>query len=60
MPMITVEWLEGRTAEQKARLAAAVTQAFAEIASVSTDQVWVVFRDVKRSDWAMAGRLLSG
>ena len=60
MPMITVEWLEGRTAEQKARLAAAMTQAFTEIANVSNDQVWIVFRDVKRSDWAMAGRPLSG
>ena len=55
MPMITVEWLEGRTQEQKAQLAEALTQAFMEIAKVSKDQVWIVFRDVKRSDWAMGG-----
>ena len=58
MPIVTVEWLEGRTRQQKAQLADAVTQAFAEIAKVSKDQVWVVFRDVKRSDWAMNGKLL--
>ena len=58
MPMVTVEWLEGRTPQQKAQLAEALTKAFVEIAKVSTDQVWIVFRDVKRSDWAMAGRLL--
>ena len=58
MPMITVEWLEGRTQEQKAQLAEALTQAFMEIAKVSKDQVWIVFRDVKRSDWAMGGHLL--
>lgn len=58
MPVITVEWLEGRTGQQKARLAEAVTKVFGEIANVSKDQVWIVFRDVKRSDWAMAGELL--
>ena len=58
MPVITVEWLEGRTLQQKAQLAEAMTRACVEIAKVSTDQVWIVFRDVKRSDWAMGGVLL--
>ena len=58
MPMITVEWLEGRTPQQKAQLADAMTKAFVEIGKVSQDQVWIVFRDVKRSDWAMAGALI--
>ena len=58
MPMLTVEWLEGRTPAQKAKLTASLTQAFVEIANVSKDQVWIVFKDVKRSDWAMAGTLL--
>lgn len=58
MPVITVEWLEGRTGEQKTQLAEVLTRAFVEVAKVSKDQVWIVFRDVKRSDWAMAGKLL--
>jgi 4-oxalocrotonate tautomerase len=58
MPVVSVDWLEGRTPQQKAQLAAAITQAFVDIAKVSTDQVWIVFRDVKRSDWAMSGKLL--
>ena len=58
MPMITVEWLEGRTPQQKTALTEAITQSFVEIAKVSTDQVWIVFKDVKRSDWAMSGKLL--
>ena len=58
MPVITVEWLEGRTPQQKAALTDAVTKAFVDIARVSTEQVWIVFKDVKRSDWAMAGKLL--
>ena len=58
MPVLTVEWLEGRTAQQKAQLADALTKAFVEIAKVQKEQVWIVFRDVKRSDWAMSGALL--
>lgn len=59
MPVLTVEWLEGRTAQQKAQLTEALTNAFVEIAKVQPDQVWIVFRDVKRSDWGMAGKLLA-
>lgn len=58
MPVVTVEWLEGRTSQQKAQLADALTKAFVEIAKVQKEQVWIVFRDVKRSDWAMSGALL--
>ena len=58
MPMVTVDWLEGRTPQQKTQLADALTKAFVDIANVSKDQVWVVFRDVQRSDWAMGGKLL--
>lgn len=58
MPVITVEWLEGRTAQQKAQLADAITRACIETAKTPPEQVWVVFRDVKRSDWSMGGKLL--
>ena len=50
MPVVTVEWLEGRTPQQKQALADALTNAFVNIARVSKDQVWIVFRDVKRAD----------
>ena len=58
MPVVTVDWLEGRTQEQKRQLADALTKAFLEVAKLSKDQVWIVFRDVKRADWAMGGKLL--
>ena len=58
MPMVTIDWLAGRTAQQKARLAEAFTRAFVEVASVPKEQVWIVFRDVRQADWAMGGKLL--
>lgn len=58
MPVVTVEWLQGRSAQQKQALATTLTQAFVDIAKVSPEQVWIVFRDVPRADWAMGGQLL--
>ena len=58
MPVVTVDWLEGRSPQQKAQLADALTKAFVDLAHVSKEQVWIVFNDVKRSDWAMGGQLL--
>jgi 4-oxalocrotonate tautomerase len=58
MPVVTVEWLEGRSPQHKAQISQAITQAFVEVVGVTKEQVWIVFHDVKRSDWAMAGELL--
>ena len=58
MPVVTVEWLEGRSQQQKRQLTEALTRAFVEIAHVPKEQLWIVFRDVRRADWAMGGVLL--
>lgn len=58
MPVVTVKWLEGRTPQQKAQLTEALTKAFTDIAQVPKEQLWIVFQDVKRSDWAIGGKLL--
>ena len=58
MPVVTIDWLEGRTPQQKAQISDVLTKAFMDIAKVQKEQVWIIFRDSKRSDWAMAGRLL--
>ena len=57
MPMITVDWFEGRTPQQKTQLAARITDAFMEIVGASREQVWIVFHDTKPSDWAMGGKV---
>lgn len=57
MPMITVDLFEGRTPQQKAQLAARITDAFVDVAGTSREQVWIVFNDKKKSDWAMGGAM---
>ena len=57
MPIIRVELLTGRSVEQKRAFAAAVTREAAQILTCPPEAVDVVFRDVERHDWAVAGIL---
>ncbi|WP_127754536.1 2-hydroxymuconate tautomerase [Devosia sp. 1566] len=58
MPYIKIEMNEGRTPEQKAALARAITDAVVEHAGAKRESVWIVFDDVARQNWAVAGELL--
>ena len=60
MPMIHVAMLEGRSRDQKARLAQSITQAFVEVAKTPPEAVTVVFSDHPKENWAIGGKLLSG
>lgn len=59
MPYVRVEMLEGRSEEQKARLAQAITDAVVEHAGAKPDSVFVVLEDVKKGNWAIGGTLIS-
>nr|WP_042189114.1 4-oxalocrotonate tautomerase family protein [Kibdelosporangium sp. MJ126-NF4] len=60
MPMISVQMLSGRTAEQKAALAERLTDVFLETCGnpgQTRDGVWVVLNDVPGEHWAIGGKL---
>ena len=59
MPVIHIAMLEGRSKEQKSRLAKSITQAFVEIAKTPPDAVTIVFSNHSKDDWAVGGKLLS-
>lgn len=59
MPTVTVEWLDGRSKEQKAKLAKAITEAVVEIGKAPADGTNVVFVDVPKENWATGGVLQS-
>jgi 4-oxalocrotonate tautomerase len=59
MPYIHVHLLEGRTEEQKAKLAKVITDAFVDITGVSKDSVWVEFSDMAKVNFATGGVLRS-
>lgn len=60
MPVVRISLIEGRTKEQKAKVAAAVTQAMVEHAGSTADHVNVIFDEQSRENWALSGKLLSG
>lgn len=59
MPVIKVEMFKGRTADQKRAFAKAITDAFVETCGGTPQSVTVIYADVEKSDWAVAGRLAS-
>lgn len=59
MPTLRVELFEGRTEQQKADLAAKLTQACVDVLGGGPESVDVVFVDIARRDWATGGVLWS-
>ncbi len=57
MPVVTIEWYEGRSADQKRQIAEGVTQLISEVGETTPDQVWIRFVDSAKGDWAVGGRL---
>jgi 4-oxalocrotonate tautomerase len=59
MPIYRIEMLEGRTIEQKKKLAEEITRISVEVLGGSPASVNVVITDVKRENWATGGTLWS-
>ena len=59
MPVIKVEMWPGRTKDQKAELAKAITDAVVRIANTTPEATTVIFQDVSKESWATAGKLAS-
>lgn len=59
MPIITIDWFEGRTVEQKRTIAKKCTEVIVEVAGCQPDAVTIVFNDHPRHDLAKAGKLAS-
>lgn len=57
MPVVTIEWFEGRSAAQKQEIAARVTEAVSEVGKTPADQVWIRFVDSSKADWAIGGEI---
>jgi 4-oxalocrotonate tautomerase len=59
MPIVTIDFLPGRSKETKERLAQAITNAMVEIAGGTRDHCWVLFRETSPDNWAIGGSLVS-
>lgn len=59
MSVIRVSMLVGRSKEQKAKIAAAITQAMVEHAGSTPAHINVIFDEKPRDGWALGGKLLA-
>ncbi len=57
MPMIHVELFEGRTGEQKREFVEVLTRETCRILKCEPAAVDIIFQDVKKTNWAHAGKL---
>jgi 4-oxalocrotonate tautomerase len=60
MPVVTIEWYEGRSDEQKKEIAEKLTEVLSEVGKMPADQVWIRFVDSPKSNWAMGGEMQGG
>jgi len=59
MPLVTIDIWEGRTVEQKRKLARAVTSAVVGAIGCPEEAVEIIIRDVPKINWATGGKLAS-
>ena len=57
MPNVTIEWLQGRTLEQKRKVIAGITDLLVEAADARREAVQVTFREMSKEDWGRGGAL---
>jgi len=59
MPCVQITLLKGRTAEQKRKIAARITDVIAEEAKTDRNGVVITFVDVEKDSYARGGVLMS-
>jgi len=58
MPLVQITMLQGRTADQKRRLAQRITDAMVEEAGTRREAVVVTFLEVSKESYASGGELM--
>jgi 4-oxalocrotonate tautomerase len=51
MPFVHIDWLEGRDQSCKDEVARRVCDVISELTGLPKDAIWIVFEDVRASDW---------
>jgi len=59
VPVVKINWIQGRTVEQKRKIAEGITKTIVEVANVKPEAVIILFNDMPRTNVAKSGILLS-
>lgn len=55
MPFVNIRILEGHSQQRKDEISRRVTETISEVAKLPKEAIWVVFEDVRPSDWFVGG-----
>lgn len=56
MPIVEVKMWEGRSAEDKNRLIAAISNTFKDVLNVESDHLHIVIIDIPKENWGSRGK----
>ena len=59
MPVVTVNWLEGRTLTQKQELISEITEVLHRVGGSPIERITVVVQDVPAENWGRGGKVVS-
>jgi len=57
VPNVTIEWLQGRSLDQKRKVIAGITDLLVDAADARREAVQVTFIDMSKEDWGRGGLL---
>ncbi len=57
MPVVRVSWFEGKDTPTKEAVAAEITESIVRTTGPDAKYIYVIFEDIKPSDWAGEGKL---
>jgi 4-oxalocrotonate tautomerase len=57
VPVVTIEWYDGRSPEQKREIAEKLTDLLVDVGKTQREHVWIRFVDSPKSEWAMGGEI---
>lgn len=57
MPVVRVSWFEGKSHDQKEKVAAEITESIVRNTGTDAAYIYVIFEDVKPANWAGSGKL---
>jgi 4-oxalocrotonate tautomerase len=59
MPYVQITWLEGRSVEQKRKIAKRIASALMEEGKASAEHIQITFQDLPTTSYALAGNLVA-
>ena len=59
MPYVQITWLEGRSVEQKRKIAKRIASALMEERKASAEHIQITFQDLPATSYALAGTLVA-